>query len=61
MIDHLAPPGFFSQLRAMDYEQLLAEFNVGAARQTCFNVEIRMRLEHELRGRQKLEERCTLQ
>ncbi|GJV10736.1 hypothetical protein Tco_1352277 [Tanacetum coccineum] len=45
----------------MDYEQLLAEFNVGVARETCFNVEIRMRLEHELRGRQKLEERCTLQ
>ncbi|GJT61396.1 hypothetical protein Tco_1004929 [Tanacetum coccineum] len=61
MIGHLAPPGFFSQLRAMDYEQLLMEFNVGAARHTCFNVEIRMRLEHELRGRQRLEERCTLQ
>ncbi|GJY07478.1 hypothetical protein Tco_0374532 [Tanacetum coccineum] len=29
--------------------------------ETCFNDEIRMRLEHELRGRQKLEERCTLQ
>ncbi|GJZ77605.1 hypothetical protein Tco_0642277 [Tanacetum coccineum] len=42
-------------------QQLLAEFNVGVARQTCFNAEVRMRLEHELRGRQKLEERCTLQ
>nr|GEW34102.1 hypothetical protein [Tanacetum cinerariifolium] len=61
MIDHLATPRFFSQLRAMDYEQLLVEFSVGVARQACFNTEIRMRLEHELRGRQKLEERCTLQ
>ncbi|GJR61462.1 hypothetical protein Tco_1503624 [Tanacetum coccineum] len=61
MIDHLAPPRFFSQLRGMDYEQLLAEFNVGAARQTCFNAEIRMQLEHELRGRQRFEERCALQ
>ncbi|GJX75071.1 hypothetical protein Tco_0313666 [Tanacetum coccineum] len=49
MIDHLAPPGFFSQLRGMDYEQLLTEFNVGTARQVCFSAEIRMRLEHELR------------
>ncbi|GJW91131.1 hypothetical protein Tco_0168684, partial [Tanacetum coccineum] len=44
----------------MNYEQLLAEFNVGAAHQVCFNAEIRMRLEHELRGRQKFEERCAL-
>ncbi|GJQ94240.1 hypothetical protein Tco_0005379 [Tanacetum coccineum] len=50
MIDHLAPPGFLSQLQAMDYKQLLAEFSVGAARQACFNAEIRMRLEHELRA-----------
>ncbi|GJX38485.1 hypothetical protein Tco_0251788 [Tanacetum coccineum] len=49
MIDHLAPPGFFSQLRGMDYEQLLAEFNVGTARQVCFSAEIRFRLEHKLR------------
>ncbi|GKF13769.1 hypothetical protein Tco_0055231, partial [Tanacetum coccineum] len=33
IIDHLAHPGFFSQLRGMDYEQLLALFNVGTARQ----------------------------
>ncbi|GKA64020.1 hypothetical protein Tco_0763626 [Tanacetum coccineum] len=33
MIDHLAPPRFFSQLRGMDYEQLLAKFSVGTARQ----------------------------
>ncbi|GKC58265.1 hypothetical protein Tco_1085863, partial [Tanacetum coccineum] len=61
MVDHLAPPGFFSQLRAMDYEQLLAEYSVGVARQACFSAELRMRLEHELRGRQKLEERYAQQ
>ncbi|GKA16723.1 hypothetical protein Tco_0696560 [Tanacetum coccineum] len=32
MIDHLAPPGFFSLLQGMDYEQMLAEFDVGTAR-----------------------------
>nr|GEX56727.1 hypothetical protein [Tanacetum cinerariifolium] len=39
VIDHLAPPAFFSQLRSMDYEQLFMEFNVGAARQTCLSSE----------------------
>ncbi|GKC81071.1 hypothetical protein Tco_1136788 [Tanacetum coccineum] len=49
VIDHLAPPALFSQLRSMDYEQLFVEFNVGAASQTCLSSEVRLRLEHELR------------
>ncbi|GJZ10904.1 hypothetical protein Tco_0545663 [Tanacetum coccineum] len=61
MIDQLAPPGFFSQLRGMDYEQLLTEFNVGTAHQVCFSAEIRMRLEHELRGRLRFEGKCAMQ
>ncbi|GJT56316.1 hypothetical protein Tco_0991370 [Tanacetum coccineum] len=32
LVDQLAPPVFFSQLRAMKYDQLFAEFNVEAAR-----------------------------
>ncbi|GJX11078.1 gypsy type transposase [Tanacetum coccineum] len=35
LTDRLAPPALFSQLRAMDYDQLYTEFNVGAARQVC--------------------------
>ncbi|GKD48955.1 hypothetical protein Tco_1277931 [Tanacetum coccineum] len=50
-VDHLAPPLLFSQLRSMDYDQLLAEFNVGIAHQTCLSFEVRLRLEHELAGR----------
>nr|GEV96404.1 hypothetical protein [Tanacetum cinerariifolium] len=61
MIDHLAPPGFFSQLRAIDYEQVLVEYSVGVARQACCSVKVRMRLEHELRGRRKLKERHAQQ
>ncbi|GJS22694.1 hypothetical protein Tco_0451326 [Tanacetum coccineum] len=61
MIDHLAPSGFFSQLWGMDYEQLLAEFNVRTARQVCFSAEIRMRLNNELRGRQKFEGKYAMQ
>ncbi|GJY40475.1 hypothetical protein Tco_0427745 [Tanacetum coccineum] len=51
VIDHLSPLALFSQLRSMDYEQLFMEFNVGVARQTCLSSEVRLRLEHELRGR----------
>ncbi|GJU36882.1 hypothetical protein Tco_1185236 [Tanacetum coccineum] len=33
------PPGFFSALRNLDYDQLFEEFNVGAARQICLGSE----------------------
>nr|GEU44926.1 hypothetical protein [Tanacetum cinerariifolium] len=36
------------------------EFNVGTARQVCFSAEIRMRLEHELRGRQRFKGKCAM-
>ncbi|GKB01378.1 hypothetical protein Tco_0829422 [Tanacetum coccineum] len=38
------------------YDQLYAEFNVGAARQTCLGAEVRMRAEHTLRKKKILEE-----
>ncbi|GJY41848.1 hypothetical protein Tco_0429118 [Tanacetum coccineum] len=41
MIDQLAPPRFFSQLRGMDYDQLFAEFNVGTAHQMCLTAKVR--------------------
>ncbi|GKB35036.1 hypothetical protein Tco_0879978 [Tanacetum coccineum] len=41
MIDWLAPPSFFSQHRGMDYDQLFAEFNVEAARQTCLSAKVK--------------------
>nr|GEX46231.1 hypothetical protein [Tanacetum cinerariifolium] len=41
---NLAPPGFFSQLRDMDYDQLFTEFNVRVARQEAEATEaIRLR------------------
>ncbi|GJT80120.1 hypothetical protein Tco_1054462 [Tanacetum coccineum] len=61
MVDHLAPPGFFSQLWGMDYERLLAEFNVETTCQVCFSAKIRIRLEYELRGRQRFEGKCAMQ
>ncbi|GJT56899.1 zf-CCHC domain-containing protein [Tanacetum coccineum] len=57
----LAPPALFSQLCAMEYDQLYTEFNVGAARQTCLDVEVRMRAEHTLRKKKILEEEYAQQ
>nr|GFA76417.1 hypothetical protein [Tanacetum cinerariifolium] len=54
-------PETLRQLWGIDYEQLFTEFNVGTARQVCFSAEIRMRLEHELRGRQSFEGKCAMQ
>nr|GEW40716.1 hypothetical protein [Tanacetum cinerariifolium] len=39
LVDHLAPPVLFSQLRSMDYDKLFTEFNVEVARQTCLGAE----------------------
>ncbi|GJZ94814.1 hypothetical protein Tco_0667017 [Tanacetum coccineum] len=51
VVDQLAPPVFFLQLCAMEYDQLLSEFNVGAARQIMLSDEVRIRLGTLLRGK----------
>ncbi|GJR55325.1 hypothetical protein Tco_1405846 [Tanacetum coccineum] len=61
LTDHLAPPSFFSQLHAMEYDQLYADFNVGAARQMCLWAEVRMRAEHTLEQKNRLEDKCSEQ
>nr|GEX42841.1 integrase, catalytic region, zinc finger, CCHC-type, peptidase aspartic, catalytic [Tanacetum cinerariifolium] len=61
MIDQLAPPEFFSQLHGMDYDQLFAEFNVGAARQMCLSFKVRLWSKHNYRERKKFERKCARQ
>ncbi|GKA90499.1 hypothetical protein Tco_0812369 [Tanacetum coccineum] len=61
VVDQLTPPGLFSQLRGMDYDQLFVEFNVGAVGQTCLGAEVRMRSEHNLRERKRFERKCVRQ
>ncbi|GJZ81633.1 hypothetical protein Tco_0646627 [Tanacetum coccineum] len=61
MTDRLAPPALFTQLRAMDYNQLYSKFNVGAARQVCLGAKVRMRAEHTLEKKGELENRCAEQ
>ncbi|GJZ37774.1 hypothetical protein Tco_0583965 [Tanacetum coccineum] len=61
VVDQLAPHRLFSQLCGMYYDQLFSEFNVGVARQTCLGAEVKMRFEHNLRERKRLEGRCARQ
>nr|GEY45579.1 hypothetical protein [Tanacetum cinerariifolium] len=61
MVDQLSPLRFFSQLRDIDYDQLLTEFNVGVARQACFSAEVMLRSEHKYRERKKFERKCQKQ
>ncbi|GJY16318.1 hypothetical protein Tco_0386740 [Tanacetum coccineum] len=61
LVDHLAPPVIFPQLCRIDYDQLLAEFNVRVARQTCLSSKVKLRLEHDLRDKKKLEGKCATQ
>ncbi|GKE23953.1 hypothetical protein Tco_1435465, partial [Tanacetum coccineum] len=61
MTDRLAPPALFTQLCAMNYDQLYSKFNVGAARQVCLGAEVRMRAEHTLERKGELEDKCAEQ
>ncbi|GKD76071.1 hypothetical protein Tco_1334353 [Tanacetum coccineum] len=60
-MDRLTPPALFAQLRAMDYDRLYSEFNVGAARQVCLGAEVRMRAEYTLEKKGELEDKCAKQ
>ncbi|GJU68979.1 hypothetical protein Tco_1255238 [Tanacetum coccineum] len=59
LVDHVAPPSFFSALHTLDYDQLYTEFNVGAARQVCLGAEVRSCAEHELELKENLRAKYT--
>ncbi|GJZ10045.1 hypothetical protein Tco_0544804 [Tanacetum coccineum] len=61
LMDRLAPPALFLQLRDMDYDQLYNVFNVGAARQVCLGAEVRMRAKHTLEQKDRFEDKCSEQ
>ncbi|GKA52064.1 hypothetical protein Tco_0745260 [Tanacetum coccineum] len=53
MVDKFAPPKFFAYVRGMEHDQLFTEFNVGAARQMSLSVEVRMRVEYNVKERRR--------
>ncbi|GJV73176.1 hypothetical protein Tco_1493171 [Tanacetum coccineum] len=54
MVDEFAPPKFFASIRRMGHDELFTKFNVGAARQMSFSVEVRMRAEFNIREKRRL-------
>nr|GEV71838.1 ribonuclease H-like domain-containing protein [Tanacetum cinerariifolium] len=47
LVDHVAPPGFFFELRHMHNEEFLRQYNVNLARQMAMGSQLRLRFEQE--------------
>nr|GEU62243.1 hypothetical protein [Tanacetum cinerariifolium] len=47
LVDHVAPPGYFSELRHMQNEDFLGKYNVNLARQVALRSQLRLRFEQE--------------
>nr|GEX03074.1 hypothetical protein [Tanacetum cinerariifolium] len=47
LVDHAAPPGYFSELRHMHNEEFLRQYNVNLARQVAMRSQLRLRFEQE--------------
>nr|GEU38892.1 hypothetical protein [Tanacetum cinerariifolium] len=54
MVDEFSPPKFFASGHGMEHDQLFTEFNVGAARQIFFSVEVKMRAEYNVKEKRRL-------
>nr|GFC02867.1 hypothetical protein [Tanacetum cinerariifolium] len=47
LVDHAAPPGYFSELRHMHNEDFLWQYNINLARQVAMGSQLRLRFEQE--------------
>nr|GEZ78574.1 hypothetical protein [Tanacetum cinerariifolium] len=47
LVDHAAPPGYFTELRHMPNEEFLRQYNVNLARQVAMGSQLRLRFEQE--------------
>nr|GEV23558.1 hypothetical protein [Tanacetum cinerariifolium] len=47
LVDHAAPPGYFSELRHMHNEEFLRQYNVNLSRQVVMGSQLRLRFEQE--------------
>nr|GEX02722.1 hypothetical protein [Tanacetum cinerariifolium] len=47
LVDHVAPPGYFSKLRHMYNDDFLKQYNVNLARQVAIGSQLRLRFEQE--------------
>ncbi|GKE91571.1 hypothetical protein Tco_1572666, partial [Tanacetum coccineum] len=49
VVDHIVPPGYFSELRHMRNEDFLNQYNMNLARQVAMGSQLRLRFEQEVR------------
>nr|GEY79139.1 hypothetical protein [Tanacetum cinerariifolium] len=47
LVDHVAPPGYFSELRHLRNDNFLKQYNVNLARQVAMGSQLRLRFEQE--------------
>ncbi|GKC75761.1 hypothetical protein Tco_1126535 [Tanacetum coccineum] len=47
MVDHIAPLGYFSQLRHLPNDKFLSQYNINLARQVAMGSQLRLRFEQE--------------
>nr|GEX27449.1 hypothetical protein [Tanacetum cinerariifolium] len=47
LVDHVAPPGYFFELRHMHKDEFLKKYNVNLARQVAMGSQLRLRFEQE--------------
>nr|GEY32586.1 hypothetical protein [Tanacetum cinerariifolium]GEY37657.1 hypothetical protein [Tanacetum cinerariifolium]GEY40267.1 hypothetical protein [Tanacetum cinerariifolium] len=47
LVDHVAPPGYFSKLRHLHNDDFLRQYNVNLARQVAMGSQLRLRFEQE--------------
>ncbi|GKD36558.1 hypothetical protein Tco_1252067, partial [Tanacetum coccineum] len=49
MVDHIVPPGYFSELRHLPNTDFLSQYNIKLARQVAMGSQLRLRFEQEVR------------
>nr|GEY89052.1 cytochrome P450 81E8-like [Tanacetum cinerariifolium] len=47
LVDHAAPPGYFTELRYMPNDEFLRQYNINLARQVAMGSQLRLRFEQE--------------
>ncbi|GJY27049.1 hypothetical protein Tco_0401775 [Tanacetum coccineum] len=47
VVDHIAPPGYFSELRHLPNDEFLSQYNIKLARQVAMGSQLRLRFEQE--------------
>ncbi|GJW98892.1 hypothetical protein Tco_0180700 [Tanacetum coccineum] len=58
-VDHMVPPGYFSELGHLPNEEFLNQYNVNLARQVAMGSKLRLRFEQEVRLLKKAKEKVA--